>query len=255
MRRRRGERRERNRRDRGNREMDGTEGRFEEREDGTFIPRRGEAPSLGYVRTGKGRMEAGKRAPVFEGLAERKGYSQENTRLEKLKYSHEAMIDLIVANPRITQIELASKFGYSSPWVSRVMGSDAFQAALAKRREDITDPFLIATMEERLNGLAMQSLDIVAQKLADTNSADMALKALDLTTKAMGFGARDRSGGNTQNNFIVQIPGQARTAAEWAQAYSPSPTPAMKTVESKPMSTTATMDPLVQPNTMKIIEE
>ena len=99
------------------------------------------------------------------------------------------MIDVLIAEPTITQRELAKRFERSENWVSIIMGSDAFQAALAKRRDDLTDPFLIATIEERFRGLAPQSLQVIAENLEKTRNTDLALKALDISSKALGFGA------------------------------------------------------------------
>ena len=194
--------------------------------------------------------------PCYQGLAAEKGYDQSYSRIEKTRYSHEAMIDIIIAEPRITQNELAGKFGYSVPWISRVIGSDAFQGALAKRREEITDPFLVATVAERLQGLATQSSDVIAQKLQDTQNADIALKALDISVKAMGFGARERNvGGAVQNNFIVQMPGKAATAEDWASAYStPKPANLPVVLDVLPISSTITRDPTIQPADMTLAE-
>lgn len=196
----------------------------------------------------------------YQGLAGEKGYDQSYSRIEKTRYSHEAMIDVIVAEPRITQNQLAAKFGYSVPWISRVIGSDAFQGALAKRREEITDPFLVATVEERLRGLATQALDVIADKMAATQNADIALKALDISVKALGFGARERNSGPTQNNFIVQMPGKAISAESWAEAYNPVPTTSLKPanlpaiIDVLPMSSTITRDPTIQPSGMILAE-
>lgn len=158
--------------------------------------------------------------PKYQGIAEAKGYDQSYARLQVVHYSHEAMIDEIIANPNIKQHELAKKFGKSGPWISRIIGSDAFQAALAKRREDITDPFLVATVEERFKGLAYQSLDIIAEKLETSKNTDLALKALDVSVKALGFGARN-AGPAQQNNFVIQLPSKSRDSSEWLRDNAP----------------------------------
>lgn len=156
----------------------------------------------------------------YQNLATEKGYDQSYSRITATRYTHEAMIDVIIAQPGIKQNELAKIFERSVPWISRIIGSDAFQAALAKRREDITDPFLVATIEERMRGLAQQSLDIIADKLEATKNSDLALKALDISAKSLGFGAR-ASGPGQHNQFIIQLPPKAANAEEWAQQYSP----------------------------------
>lgn len=160
----------------------------------------------------------------YQGIAEAKGYAQgddfSGNRLKRVHYSHEAMIDVMIAEPTITQTELAKRFGRTQSWISIVIGSDAFQAALAKRRDDLTDPFLIATIEERFRGLAQQSLQVIARKLEETQNADLALKALDISSKALGFGARNPSTTNVQANFVVQLPSKIPDAADWAAAHS-----------------------------------
>jgi hypothetical protein len=163
----------------------------------------------------------------YQGIAADKGYKQgedfSGNRLQRVRYSHEAMIDVILAEPTISQGDLAKRFNRSQSWISIVIGSDAFQAALAKRRDDVTDPFLIATVEERLRGLADQSLQVIAEKLESSKNVDLALKALDISTKALGFGARNSQGATVQNNFVVQLPPKIDSSSEWAKAHSGGP--------------------------------
>lgn len=158
----------------------------------------------------------------YQGIAQQKGYSQNPniTRLKRVHYSHEAMIDVMIAEPDITQGEIATRFGKTQSWISIVIGSDAFQAALAKRRDDLLDPFLIATIEERFRGLANQSLQVLAEKLETTKNADLALKALDISSKALGFGARAGGQTNVQNNFVVQLPDKMVNSDQWAAKHS-----------------------------------
>lgn len=155
----------------------------------------------------------------YQGIAEAKGYIQDPARIQKTRYSHDAMIDVIIAEPKITQKELAARFERNSGWISRIIGSDAFQAALAKRREEVSDPFLTATMEERFRGLASQSIDVLVEKLDLTKNADVALKALDISSKALGFGARSVSGGQIHNNFVVQLPNKMENSGQWAEKH------------------------------------
>jgi hypothetical protein len=135
--------------------------------------------------------------------------------IEKVNYSHDAMIDVILAQPGVSQVQLAAMFGYTQGWVSRVIGSDAFQARLAERKVEIVNPEIKATFDDRLKGLANQSLDIIQRKLDATQSADLAVKALDLSTKALGYGARPQNA--TQiNNFVVALPEKATSEQDWA---------------------------------------
>lgn len=140
------------------------------------------------------------------------------TAIARVRYTHDGMIDLIVANPAITQGALARHFGYTQAWVSRVMNSDAFQARLAARKAELVDPSLVATIEEKLRALASRSIDVVLEKLDSTNSAEMGLKALEITAKALGYGARQQNL-NVQNNFVVELPPKAASADAWARVH------------------------------------
>lgn len=114
--------------------------------------------------------------------------------IAKVAYSHAAMIDLIIANPGISQNALANYFGYTPSWISQVISSDAFQGALAKRREEIVDPLLMATVKEHFDALVLRSLDILQQKLnrpALEIPDNLALRALEIGSRAAGYGAKD----------------------------------------------------------------
>ena len=136
--------------------------------------------------------------------------------IARVRYTHDAMIDLIIANPAISQGKIAEHFGYTQAWVSRVFNSDAFQQRLALRKADIVDPALILSIEERLKALASKSLDVVLDKLHSTNNVDLAMKALELSTKSLGYGAR-QSNVTMQNNFVVALPPKAVSAESWAE--------------------------------------
>lgn len=140
--------------------------------------------------------------------------------IQRVSYSHDAMIDLIIAAPGAKQGDIAKHFGYTEAWVSRIMNSDAFQARLAERKTELVDPVLVASIDEKLRALASKSLDVVMDKLTLTPTLDAGLKALEITTKALGYGAR-QSNLNVQQNFVVALPPKATSAAEWIEACSP----------------------------------
>lgn len=138
--------------------------------------------------------------------------------LRRVHYTHDAMIDLLVSNPGMSQNQLAAHFGYSVPWISRIINSDAFQARLAVRKGDLVDPALLLTVEERLTALCDQSLNIVMDKLEQTKNVDTAMKALELSTKALGFGAR-KSNVTLQQSFVVALPSKVVDSGEWADRH------------------------------------
>jgi len=140
--------------------------------------------------------------------------------IQRVSYTHDALIDMIIANPAISQGELAKAFGYTQGWLSRVMNSDAFQARLAARKTEVVDPQLVLSIDEKLRALASKSLDVVLDKLTVTQNPDTALKALEVTSKALGYGARQQNL-NVQQNFVVALPPKAASAGDWVQAHRP----------------------------------
>jgi hypothetical protein len=138
--------------------------------------------------------------------------------IQRVKYTHDAMIDLILMKPSISQNEIGQHFGYTAAWVSRIFASDAFQARLAERKGDLVDPTIQASVEERMTGLVIQSMDILAEKLAATRNPDLATKVFELSTKAAGYGARQQNL-NVQNNFVVALPGKEENPDSWAEKH------------------------------------
>lgn len=126
--------------------------------------------------------------------------------IAKVNYSHDAMIDMILAQPGISQNEIALRFGYTPGWISQVMASDAFQARLAERSSEVVDPLLRATVKERFDGLVLRSLEILRDKL-DRPSSDipdqLALRALEISSRARGYGGKDEV--PPQTNVSVEV--------------------------------------------------
>jgi hypothetical protein len=141
--------------------------------------------------------------------------------IRKVRYTHDGMIDMIIAEPWISQNELAAHFGYSPSWISIVMSSDAFKDRLKARRGEIVDPRLIADVETRLEAIARQSAKIVLEKLEAAPTPEFALKALEASSKAMGFGARTGLAVNVNGNasFVVAMPTKAADGAQWLEQY------------------------------------
>jgi hypothetical protein len=111
----------------------------------------------------------------------------------KLNYSHDAMIDQVIANPGISQNQLALIFGYTPAWISTVMSSDLFQARLAERRKELVDPVVLETVQNQFEGLVRRSLEVLQHKLnkdPDQIPDQLALRAFEVSVRAAGYGAK-----------------------------------------------------------------
>ncbi len=150
-----------------------------------------------------------------------KGTEAAKNGLQRVKYSHDALIDHIIANPRVKRKELAELVGFSEHSLSRIMNSDAFLARLAERKAALVDPTLVMTVDEKLRAIASKSADIVLEKLETTANVDLALRTLETSTKAMGYGARAPQAPAVTNNFVVALPTKSESEKSWAEAHAP----------------------------------
>lgn len=139
--------------------------------------------------------------------------------VQKVRYTHDAMIDLIVANPSVSQNELAQFFGYSATWVSIIVNSDAFKERLSERKTELVDPKIIAGIEARLEGLAQRSLDMLIDRLDRPGNG---IKTMELVAIAkLGVGDKNLSKSNVvQNNslYVVNLPPTAPDAQTWVKS-------------------------------------
>jgi hypothetical protein len=149
----------------------------------------------------------------------------------KIRYTHDAMIEIIISQPGISQGEIAREFGYSETWVSIIINSDAFQERLRVRKAELTDPLIRATIEERLEGLAKRSLDKLIERL-DTGAG---LRTPDLIAMAkLGVGDRaNRPATPTQQNnlYVVALPAPAQTSSDWLATRSLAPPQPIETID------------------------
>lgn len=143
------------------------------------------------------------------------------TAIEKVSYTHDSMIDLLISNPEISQGQIADHYGYTPGWVSRVIRSDAFRERLAARKAEIVDPKILESVELQFEVLVKRSLEVLQEKLRIENqpSADLALKTAELGARALGYGAK-QSQVNIQQNFVVAMPQKAKDSAEWLEGRS-----------------------------------
>ncbi len=139
--------------------------------------------------------------------------------IAKVNYSHDAMIDLIIANPGLNQGELARTFGYTEGWVSQVMSSDAFKERLAERKKQLVDPSIVASIEERFEAVARLSLERLKEKLerSAAPTLDTIMAGANLASRALGYGARPdpRAQVNVAVQTVVHVPAKARDSDEW----------------------------------------
>lgn len=145
------------------------------------------------------------------------GANPNNPEIKKVSYSHDAVMDQLLANPMLTMKELATMFGFSAQWIRRVVNSDAFQARLAERKAQLIDPLITSSVEERMRAVVNLSLEILDEKLEATRDPKLAIKSLEVCQRAAGYGAKTTV--EVNNSFVVAMPEKAPSEEAWAAKY------------------------------------
>jgi hypothetical protein len=140
--------------------------------------------------------------------------------IQKIRYSHDAMIDQIISNPAVSQGELAKMFGYTEGWVSQIMQSDAFRERLAERKKELIDPGIIASIEEKFRGVVSLSLDRLREKLEKEKSPSLETLELGLNigSRALGYGARQTPTVQVAVQTVVHVPAKATSDEDWLRS-------------------------------------
>ena len=165
-----------------------------------------------------------------------------STELRTVHWWHDRIIDKMLTGTCLHQGQLAAEMGYSENWLSIMINSDAFQERLRERQAEMVDPVLRATIEERLRGLSALSADIIARKLEATNDANLALRALDISQRALGYTQKPQTAINiNQTQYVAVVPAKSISSGEWAIEHFPSHNPqkeppAPRTDESAPVA-------------------
>lgn len=104
----------------------------------------------------------------------------------KASFSYETLADTLILNPRISVKELSGLFGYTEGWLSIVMNSDAFKVVMQRRKGDLVDPILRATIEDHYKALAAKSCHVLIEKL----NAPVHVIPDELALRAAALGAQ-----------------------------------------------------------------
>lgn len=120
-------------------------------------------------------------------------------------YTPQRMVQLIVDNPEWSLAQLAKHFHRPANWMYLVLATDEFQAALQRRRNEIGNPHITATIEERFRAVALRSSEVLLEEIGKPKVDPTILsKAADVSVKALGLG-------NPKNVEQPREPGSSST--------------------------------------------
>lgn len=122
--------------------------------------------------------------------------------IQKVSHSHEAIILWLLENPDRPLRECAAIFGYTQPWLSTVIHSDAFQEQLRLRQNEM----MVLTgrdIRHKMEAAADIALEGLTRKLENTEDGDFLLDATDKLLARMGHGpATARNPAPVTNNTM-----------------------------------------------------
>lgn len=135
--------------------------------------------------------------------------AQKSQPIQKLHYTHDAMIDQIINDPSISNDRLAEMFGYTPSWISTVLCSDIFQAKLAERREQLIDPELRMSVKTQFAGLLARSMEVLRHKLnasPDKIPDQLAVQVAKMSGQALGYGNKEQKVSVTEtHHHLVEL--------------------------------------------------
>lgn len=144
----------------------------------------------------------------------------------RLRPWHEMVADMLIANPNLSQREIARKLDRSEAYLSIVINSDGFQNYLAGRKEEILDPILQATVEDRLSAVANRSMDEFLRRMdlaPGSISNDSLLRATEISTKGLGMGPQSKQPAIQQNLYVIPAPARPANSKEWVEVVANTP--------------------------------
>lgn len=107
--------------------------------------------------------------------------------LKTLRPRHHAILDYLLANPRVPYGLVAEHFGVTQAWLSTVINSDLFRAQLSARRS-LMDDHINRDITSRLGILAKKGLDTMEAILDDEEaSASTKLEIAKTSLTALGY--------------------------------------------------------------------
>ena len=131
----------------------------------------------------------------------------ESAQITMIKPFHEQLINALLANPSVTNSQLAMMFNRTSTHISIIKNSDAFKAVLRERQDQLFGEVVVQETKDRLEALAQVSLERLIEKTQISENEDFILSAATMATKALGFGQPKSSGpAQVQANFYVASP-------------------------------------------------
>lgn len=115
-----------------------------------------------------------------------------NWRARRFRYWYDSIIDFLLAEPMLTQKEIAFRMGKSPVTIGLIMNSDIFRARYEMRRLAMSEA-LQQSINGKLQALAIDAIDATHEKLKlkrDLIPFEDLVDVTDKTLTRLGYGAK-----------------------------------------------------------------
>jgi hypothetical protein len=113
----------------------------------------------------------------------------------KLRIPHHAILDLMLANPFMTQNDIAKEAGYSVSWLSVLVNSDSFKSELNKRRTELNEVLAVEIQTDvtaNLRSLALGGINKTKELIANSINLEQVTSATESALKLLGYGEQKK---------------------------------------------------------------
>ena len=105
---------------------------------------------------------------------------------QRLSHTHEQILNWLVLNPELSMRHCADHFGYTQSWLSTLIRSDLFQAALRERQMMVASR-VAASIPAKLAAVADVALDKLGEMVERSEDPEFILDAADKALHRMGY--------------------------------------------------------------------
>lgn len=131
--------------------------------------------------------------------------------IQKMSHTHVDILNYMLANPLVRLQDVARNFGYTQPWLSSIIHSDAFQRMMGER-QDVIFHHTVLPLKEKMTHLAHVALDKLGERLENENDTDTLKDSATAMLDRIGFSPKVAPAINT--TLQVAIIAQREALAE-----------------------------------------
>lgn len=113
----------------------------------------------------------------------------------KMRIPHHAIMDMMLANPFMSQAEIAQRSGYTANWISILVNSDSWKSELSKRRGELNETLALEIQTDvtaNLRSLALGGINKTKELIANSINLEQVTSATESALKLLGYGEQKK---------------------------------------------------------------